>query len=194
MNYFLLLLLFPADWRFEVVKPPVFEVVTNTTKEVPPPQDEGKDYLVMYTCKSCGPCRNWLAGSEYKKILAAGIEVRVLEVEQDESRKVHAQRFPTFYWVDGKTNKLRKETKHEGAITAEQVFSYAKAEKPKETKSSGFYNPSLYNGKIGNSHQSRDTLIMHLYKDGVHRGRHTMKELTSLSDQQLVDLHDREHP
>lgn len=52
--------------------------------------------------------------------------------------------------------------------------------------------PVLF-GRVGTSHESRQTLISHLLTDGIHKGRHTLAQLESMTDQQLSDLHDREH-
>jgi len=52
--------------------------------------------------------------------------------------------------------------------------------------------PKLF-GRIGTSHESRQTLVDHLLNDSIHKGRHTSAELEALTDQQLSDLHDKEH-
>jgi hypothetical protein len=48
-------------------------------------------------------------------------------------------------------------------------------------------------GRVGTSHESRQTLINHLLNDSIHKGRHTSAELEAMTDQQLSDLHDKEH-
>ena len=48
-------------------------------------------------------------------------------------------------------------------------------------------------GSIGTSHESRESLIKHMLTEGEHIGRHTPESLSRLTDQQLSDLHDRDH-
>ena len=59
---------------------------------------------------------------------------------------------------------------------------------PKPVKSDG----QIY-GRTGTSHESRETLISHLLSDGIHKGRHTLAELSAMTDVELDALHNREH-
>jgi hypothetical protein len=195
---FLMLVSMPSDWQFRVVQSE-FSVVTNEFEKV-----EYPDHLVMYTADYCAPCRVWKDSAACSRLKKEGVLIKFLDVMEDKERLKFAEKLPTFYVVDGKTNKVRTWTKHVGSdLTYEKAMSLFKlpekapdapAEKKVEIRPSGFYNNSYYNGTYGSSHQSRDTLIMHLLQGEVHRGKYTTQYLMSLSDEALCNLHDKDHP
>ncbi|TXH13896.1 MAG: hypothetical protein E6R03_10450 [Hyphomicrobiaceae bacterium] len=53
-------------------------------------------------------------------------------------------------------------------------------------------NPSLF-GQIGTSHESRETLIDHLLRDGIHRGKRSLQQLQAMSDDELNAAHMKDH-
>jgi hypothetical protein len=53
-------------------------------------------------------------------------------------------------------------------------------------------NPSLF-GRVGTSHESRQTLINHLANDGIHRGKWRLVDLQAMSDDALNNAHDQDH-
>lgn len=87
--------------------------------------------------------------------------------------------FPTFYLLLSDGSKV----KYVGSMNYEEFISFSKS---KVSKSSLF-------GKMGTSHESRETLINHLLNEGIHRGRYSLSYLNSLSDSQLNDVHERDH-
>jgi hypothetical protein len=183
------------NWQFEVVQPS-FQVVSVSQPEEKKQEPSGGDYVIMYTATWCGYCQNWKNGPEHQKLKDAGITVYFLDIDEKPSRKVNAQKLPTFYIVDGKTHIPRLKTKRVGGVSArniKQMMGKEPVPVPAQPQA-GFYNPSLYNGRNdGNSHASRESLIRHLFNDGIHRGRYPMSQLTASSDNELNALHERDH-
>lgn len=197
------------NWSFEVQSQPTktFVVVPDKKPDadaVPKPVDppvpvalEQQYHVVMYTADWCGPCRNWKA-NEGLRAENAGIRV----FHKDPIRGV--PKIPEFRlirdsdeaviskWVGYVStadlqSAMRADANRSGSRPEKAVKSVAPGSLPP-----GFYNPAIYRGTSG-SHVSRETLISHLLNDGIHRGKHSFAELSSLSDDALNSLHNREH-
>ena len=147
------------------------------------------EYVVAFTASWCGPCRQWKSSSVPAELAAAGYDITYVDIDQE--RNWGIARVPTFWVVDRETRKPKK--KIVGKITLADVqrttvTTVIPAQPPPVMQSSG-----IYNGRPGNSHQNRQSLIQHLANDGIHRGRHSVSSLNSMSDQQLDALHSRDH-
>lgn len=53
-------------------------------------------------------------------------------------------------------------------------------------------NPSLF-GRLGTSHESRETLIDHLLNGSIHRGKRSLAQLQLMSDDELDAAHQIDH-
>lgn len=53
-------------------------------------------------------------------------------------------------------------------------------------------NPSLF-GRLGTSHESRETLIDHLLNGSIHRGKRSLAQLQAMSDDELDAAHQIDH-
>ena len=147
------------------------------------------DYVVAFTATWCGPCRQWKSSTVPAELAAAGYEITYVDIDQE--RDWGISRVPTFWVVDRETRKPKK--KIVGKITLADVqratvTATTPALPPPVMRSSG-----IYNGRPGNSHQNRDSLIRHLANDGIHRGKHSISSLNAMSDGQLDQLHARDH-
>lgn len=198
------------NWTFDVQQPDTaFTVVTvePTVVQDPPVRLEQQYRLDMFTASWCGPCRNWKA-NEKRRVEAAGIIVN--EIDTDRVRGTGISRIPHFLLIrlsDGaavsnwtgyvSTSTLQAAMQRDSEVNQPSVkkeqAKAPSASAPKTQKGGKFYNPSIYTGERGSSHQNRESLISHLLNDGIHRGRHSFAELSSLSDDALNLLHNREH-
>lgn len=157
---------------------PIFPVTAK--EEKPETVKESGTYLVVFTASWCGPCQQWKQNERPK---LNGVTITTVDIDKEKQWGVGT--VPSFWIVDRETRKPIK--KLTGYTSADTLLDALLAEPPKAKSSSALF------GRIGTSHESRQTLISHLLTDGIHKGRHTLAELESMSDQQLSDLHDREH-
>jgi len=157
-------------------------------------------YVVKFTAPWCGHCRSPRVLEAVQSLKQAGYVVAETDVDLDENKKYldksiygsgsskikeeHYVRALPFFWVvDAKTRQpLRSRL---GIISLSDVEV-----KPVVVSRS----PWMWNGIPGNSHENRESLIEHLHEDGIHRGRHSLSKLNSMSDEQLNDLHNADHP
>jgi hypothetical protein len=151
------------------------------------------DYVVAFTASYCGPCRQWKSSSVPAELEAAGYDVVYVDVDQspewrDRIAVNGKYSVPTFWIADRATRTKKRQIR--GAITIDDVrrVTVVPAQPPPVMQSSG-----IYNGRSGNSHQNRQTLIQHLANDGIHRGKHSISSLNAMSDQQLDQLHSQDH-
>ena len=151
------------------------ELFPVTAKEEKPAVKESGRYLVVFTTVNCGPCRQWKA-NEKPKLTGQLITM----VDADEQPQWEVVEVPSFWIVDRATRKpIKKLTGYRSAETLlKELELNSVAETP--VKSGG----QIY-GRIGTSHESRQTLINHLLTDGIHKGRHTQAELDAMTDEQL---------
>lgn len=200
------------NWTFDVQQPDTaFTVVTEEPSVVPDPpiaepvRLEQQYRLDMFTASWCGPCRNWKA-NEKRRVESAGIVVR--EIDTDRVRGTGISRIPHFRLIrlsDGaavsnwtgyvNTSTLQAAMQRDSAARQPAVVKTDQklVSAPKTQKGGKFYNSSIYTGERGTIHENRESLISHLLNDGIHRGRHSFAELSSLSDDALNLLHNREH-
>lgn len=160
------------------------------TVEVQQQPSEQKDYFVKFTGKWCSPCKQW-DKVELPKLKALGYLVREIDVseEPDEARKHKVSSVPVFLRADRKTRTVNKRWAA-GYVTAENLVKVTVV-----NTSTVVNTPTsvIYNGRKGNSHESRETLIKHLLNDGIHRGRYTLLQLNNMSDSALDRAHNIDH-
>lgn len=159
------------------------ELFPVTAKEEKPAAKESDRYLVVFTASWCGPCKQWKANERPK---LQGVSITTVDI--DEQRQWGVTTVPSFWIVDRATRKPIK--KLTGYRSAEKLLAELQLNSMAETpvKSGG----QIY-GRVGTSHESRQTLINHLLTDGIHKGRHTQAELDAMTDEQLGALHNQEH-
>ena len=190
-GFSLLLMASPAfgqSFTVEVVQP-----VQSFTVVVTEPDDD-EFYAVMFTAKWCGPCQAYKTSGKLDRLMK---RIATTVVDVDEQRQWGVSRVPTF-WLCRRSTQTRvkswtgtidvdtiereitriRETKS-GTITTTQTVSQSR-------------NPSLF-GRVGTSHESRQTLINHLANDGIHRGKWRLVDLQAMSDDALNNAHDQDH-
>jgi thiol-disulfide isomerase/thioredoxin len=157
-------------------------------------------YVVKFTAPWCGHCRSDRVLEAVSVLKQSGYRVVETDVDLSENKKYldksiygsgsskikeeHFVRALPFFWVvDAKTRQpLRSRL---GIISLSDV----------ETQSVGVSRSSwMWNGKPGSSHENREALVRHLHEDGIHKGRHSLLKLNAMSDEQLNDLHNDDHP
>ena len=158
------------------------DIFPITAKPEPPKAESGR-YLVVFTASWCQPCRTWKANERSK---LQGVAITTVDV--DEQQQWGVTTVPSFWIVDRATRKPIK--KFTGSTSAATLLKELETLSPSPAASEGV--PQLY-GRVGTSHESRETLINHLLTDGIHKGRHTLTELSAMTDEQLDALHNREH-
>lgn len=113
--------------------------------------------------------------------------------------------YPLFYWRVIGTDNWRTDSGWKGlerfserwrtSMAVQKTVQKARAQ-PQESVSSGGGYPT-HGGMIydfeGNRHPSRQTMIHHLLSHPNHRGKFSSAWLNSLSNQQIVALHDDDH-
>lgn len=152
-------------------------------------QTEFSYILEMYTASWCGPCRDWKSG-EKKRVEDSGLlSEKVREIDIDRVRGTGVSRVPEFRLI--RSDGVRVGT-WVGYVSVASLRAKMSQPKLVEKPATPFLNNGLY-GRIGTSHESRATLIDHLMEDGIHSGRHTRAELNKLSDEDLNELHTKEH-
>ena len=152
------------------------------TKPEPVRAESGR-YLVVFTTKTCLPCRQWKA-NELPKLNGVAVTI----VDANEQPQWNVGSVPSFWIVDRATRKPLK--KYTGSTSAATLLKELEGNSVASTpaKSDG----QIF-GRTGTSHESRQALINHLLTDGIHEGRHTSAELDAMTDEQLDSLHNREH-
>lgn len=180
MLHTLLLVCCLNQFSVSVEKPPqTFTVQVENTKQ------DSSYYVVMFSASWCGPCRNYKDSGKVDKITNSGVKVNIVDIDKDNS--FYNGRVPKF-WIC--RNKIRVHEFPEGAVEPETILNKIKSMEAKEVKKT---NISVYNGKPNNSHTNRQSLINHLATDGIHRGKHSISYLNSLSDIELDNLHSLDH-
>lgn len=146
--------------------------------------------LEMYTASWCGPCQDWKRG-EKKRVEESGLlSDKVREIDIDRVRGTGVSRVPEFRLIRSDGVRVGTWIGYVSVASLRAKMSQPKlVEKPVSKPSR---SPGLY-GRVGTSHESRETLIDHMMEDGIHSGRHSRSELSKLSDEELNDLHTKEH-
>jgi thiol-disulfide isomerase/thioredoxin len=170
------------DWTFEVVQREVVVI--------------DKDYYVVkFSTEYCSPCKSYVTSGKLARLQK---KVAVVEVDLDiDSRWRNrigklpkVERVPSF-WLLKYSDKTTVVKSWEGTVEPEAILlEIENQKKPKVVKQ---VVRSVIYGRIGTSHESRETLIKHLFNDGIHRGRHSLANLNNMSDIELDSLHNSDH-
>jgi thiol-disulfide isomerase/thioredoxin len=200
------------EWQFSVANP----VSSSTVFTVEPPEPVKPEkkpkpayHIVYFYADWCGVCRSPANLNNIDDMRKAGFRVRGIDLSDGISDTIWANQisvYPSFWLMKDEDNEWGGAyiEKWNGTVTATTVTNrlnrYKSPKKTSPTKASqssprksGFFNPSIFNGRRGNSHQNRQSLINHLLNDGIHRGRYTLNQLTNSSDDELNRLHNRDH-
>ena len=170
-------------FSFCFIDPPLIFPVTGRYAAVDAAHVESDYYVVMFSASYCGPCRDYKASGKLDAIKKAGYKVAVVDIQENSS--FYYGKIPKF-WIAKNEQKVYEWSP--GTVSPEVILAKIKDLKGEKTRvSTNFF------GRKGTSHESRQTLIEHLLGDGIHKGRHTKESLESMSDSELVELHDREH-
>lgn len=182
------------QFTVNVVQPePTFDVrvvasepVAETTSEKP------FRYLVKFTSETCGPCKSW-DKTERPKLEKQGVWISVVDCTH--GNKWGVSRVPEFWVVNTDSRKVHEKFHgHTSAdVLLESIGEPVSTCTPLVNSVQTSAVSSIYNGKAGSSHESRVSLIDHLFTEGIHAGRHTMSDLNKLSDNELNALHERDH-
>lgn len=170
-------------FSFCFIDPPLIFPVTGRYAAVDAAHLESDYYVVMFTASWCGPCRDYKASGKLDVLKDGGYPATLVDV--DKNKSFYSGRIPKI-WICRNQQKV-----HEwdpGAVPPHVILQ--KIEELKGQKPG--YSGDFF-GRKGTSHETRETLIEHMLEDGIHQGRHTKLSLESLSDSELVELHDREH-
>lgn len=152
---------------------------------------EPTHYVYFFTADWCGVCKQYKAAGKLQQIKDA-VPVKEIDVENAENSKWRSQvtRYPSMWVVSADEKQIL--WRSSGTMDPASVIDAYKKNAPSKAAKPPARQPELYGSK-GTSHESRETLIQHLLRDGIHRERHTMEELNAMSDRELVNLHDQEH-
>lgn len=178
----------PGDaWKFQVVQAevPTFTVVAAPAPAEAQPVVDDRPVIRMFSADWCGLCKAY----DIHKLEQAGFRVEKIDVEKRPEFKSKVSSLPTFWLMRQGTEEAQYAWK--GAFKPEEIISTANSQlKRKQVKQPA--SSSIY-GIKGTSHESRETLIKHLSEDGIHRGKHSLSRLQSMTDEQLNSLHDSDH-
>jgi len=152
-----------------------------------PKQEQYSDYyVVMFTADWCGACKVYKDSGSIEKLIENGVRVKLVDIDKDSS--YYSGRIPKFWLCK---DKVRVTEFPEGAVSPDRILSLIKQLDPKKPPVS--IQHTVYNGYPNNSHTNRESLIKHLFNDGIHRGKHSLDKLNNLSDIELDKLHSSDH-
>ena len=163
-----------------------------------PSSPQSEYYVVMYTADWCGPCQQYKSDGRLDRLKQI-LPVKIVNVDT-EKRWHRGGRIPCF-WLCRRDGSIPLHKWDPGAVSPETIAAKIKeierrtTTDPTEVNSlpEGHYNASIYNGRTGNSHQNRPSLIRHLYNDGIHKGLREMAALNAMSDAELDRQHSLDH-
>jgi len=149
------------------------EIFPVTAKPEPVKPDR---YLVVFTASWCGPCQQWKSAEKGK---LNGVDITTVDIDQDKQWGIST--VPTFWIVDRATRQpVKKYAGYTSAATLNaELTSVSAAVKPVD-------GPQL-------GRTERERLVNHLLNENIHKGRHTLAELESMTDEQLETMHTKEH-
>ena len=194
MIYFLLLMMSPDQFTVSVSPElPAFTVDVHESMAPAPAQDQpvvdDRPVIRMFSADWCGLCVAFENRGDIHKLEQAGFRVEKIDVEKRPEFKSKVSSLPTFWLMRQGTEEAQYTWK--GAFKPEEISSAANSQlKRKQVKQPA--SSTIY-GIKGTSHESRETLIKHLSEDGIHRGKHSLSGLQSMTDEQLNSLHDSDH-
>lgn len=171
MKLLLLLCLLPVDeWQFEVAasEPALFTFTEQEVIESTTPADSVRRPTTIKDRSPTGVRQWYLVSEPWCQHCPAAREV-----------------FKAKGWPEQNILTLAQCEARFGFRPDHVPFEFGEPEKAK--------TDSIYNGKPGSSHESRETLIDHLLNEGIHKGRHTKASLDGMTDQQLDALHTQDH-
>lgn len=178
----------PAD------EPAVIKEVTIKNWKPKRPFVDDEFYAVMFTASWCGPCQQYKTSGKLDR-LKAKFATTVIDIDAEPQWRVG--RVPSF-WLCRRSDQTKVKG-WTGATSVETIES--EVTRIRQTKSGTVAttrtvlqsrNPSLF-GRVGTSHESRQTLIFHLANEGIHRGKRSVAELGGMSDDALDALHSKDH-
>lgn len=182
MIHGLLLLCLIDQFTVSVQQPPAFTVEVHESL-LDAAHVESDYYVVMFTASYCGPCQNYKNSEKPAELKAAGYPLTYIDTQKN--KDFYSGRIPKF-WLCKDKQKVHEWP--DGAVDPSAILAKIRELKGQKPASSGNFF-----GRKGTSHESRETLVEHLLSDGIHQGRHAKASLESLSDSELVELHDKEH-
>ncbi len=163
--------------------PPLIFPVTGRYAAVDAAHVESDYYVVMFTASYCGPCRDYKSSGKPAELKAAGYPLTYIDTQKN--KEFYSGRIPKF-WLCKDNQKIHEWP--DGTVEPSTILA-----KIRQLKGQKAVSTSNFFGRRGTSHESRQTPIDHFLNDGIHKGRHTRESLESLSDEDLVELHDAEH-
>jgi hypothetical protein len=169
----------PELFRVEVVKSP--EQPVKKQEQPAKTRQQKPYYIVMFTASWCAPCQGWKKTGP-AELRAAGYQLTIVDIDVETKWRKEAPTVPRFWLVNRSTQKPVYKWIGSTPVTAMVL----KAEQQNLPQRSLF-------GFTGTSHESRETLIKHLSEDGIHKGRHSLSQLQSMTDEQLDSLHNSDH-
>lgn len=170
-----LLLCSPAYGQFTVSERASFTVTERAAVVA-----DDEFYLVFYTASWCQPCQQFKTSGKLDR-LKERMPVTVIDIDQQRQWKIN--RVPAF-WLARRSDQTRVKV-WTGSVTVEQI----------DAEIERIQNPvvaSIY-GRRGTSHESRESLINHLLRDGIHRGKWQLDALNAMSDDALDLAHNTDH-
>jgi len=186
----------PAGAGFVVTERPSSVPAEQSRDTIAPPYN--RCHAIVFGATWCGPCRT-MEDTVIPDLREHGHHVTKIDIDQNPK---HPQ------WVSGgvpfvvilKPDGTVVE-QHRGFLSSYHLGNKLNA----ATRALGVIQPQSrlvsnvatkadwYDGQIGSSHRSRETLIQHLHTGDIHAGKHSMASLNAMTDEQLNALHDSDH-